>query len=109
MTNDSVDVTMISYSPEHLYSMYEIQPMNELLTEYLVCKKALDSFLISDSDFLVNSPVREYLDGIVQIIRMVVVDRSCVQMGISAPAAAAAAAMPPHSSSSVSAVAAPIT
>lgn len=51
MTNDSVDVTMVSYSPEHLYSMYEIQPMNELLTEYLVCKKALDSFLISDSDF----------------------------------------------------------
>ena len=94
MTNDSVDVTLVSYSPEHLYSMYEIQPMNELLTEYLVCKKALDSFLISDSDFLVNSPVREYLDGIVQIIRMVVIDRSCAQMGISPPAAETAAAAP---------------
>ncbi len=109
MTNDSVDVTMVSYSPEHLYSMYEIQPMNELLTEYLVCKKALDSFLISDSDFLVNSPVREYLDGIVQIIRMVVIDRLCAQMGISPPAAETAAAMPCHSSVIASAVAAPIT
>lgn len=109
MTNDSVDVTLVSYSPEHLYSMYEIQPMNELLTEYLVCKKALDSFLISDSDFLVNSPVREYLDGIVQIIRMVVIDRSCAQMGISPPAAEAAAAMPCHSSVIASAAAAPIT
>ena len=94
MTNDSVDVTLVSYSPGHLYSMYEIQPMNELLTEYLVCKKALDSFLISDSDFLVNSPVREYLDGIVQIMRMVVIDRLCTQMGASAPAVETAAAAP---------------
>lgn len=109
MAISSVDIFIDSYSPEHLYSMYEIQPMNELLTEYLVCKKALDSFLISDSDFLVNSPVREYLDGIVQIIRMVVIDRLCAQMGISPPAAETAAAMPPHSSSSVSAAAAPIT
>ena len=109
MAISSVDIFIDSYSPEHLYSMYEIQPMNELLTEYLVCKKALELFLISDSDFLVNSPVREYLDGIVQIIRMVVADRSCEQMGIRAPAAETAAAMPCHSSVIASAVAAPIT
>lgn len=39
MAISSVDIFIDSYSPEHLYSMYEIQPMNELLTEYLVCKK----------------------------------------------------------------------
>ena len=40
MAISSVDIFIDSYSPEHLYSMYEIQPMNELLTEYLVCKKS---------------------------------------------------------------------
>lgn len=67
-----IEVSVMSYSEEAMYNIFRSMPFDELLKEYSVTLKAFHAYLFAGVCKCVGF---EYLDGVIQIMRIVICER----------------------------------
>lgn len=70
------DFYMPKYSIEHCYAIYEAMPTNDLICEYLLTLKVIESFSKCENDNVSCSIVWEYASAIAQVMRNVLCERA---------------------------------